>query len=256
MNWRYARSIAGRFRSTLLGLCVAAAFISIVHLNFASSRILDPQTASPERVILSRVAPDLETGGINTVYGKSTDFPLVAGEVRVAPLAGFTPHKRDWGSYIKPTWISAFEKGVIGFLAIVPKEPSAVEVANSKCLQDIAALGRDVCDFVRKWLSAPPDERIFIAFTKEDFEHAKRVAASFEEAGFTVFLFLKGKDQKPWADPAMVGEVFAQARYRMVIDSANARGSLGVALERECCEPLLLPSPPSTALSRALQNAS
>jgi hypothetical protein len=49
----------------------------------------------------------------------------------------------------------------------------------------------------------------------------------------------------------MVGEVFAQASHRLVIDTANARGSEGVALESRLCE-YFLTSPPDTKWGRLL----
>jgi len=250
------KTLARGLAISLISCFIVVTFLPSAQMELALSRVLDPNAVSPERAILSRIAHDLDLQGIDTVYGKSTDYPLPAGGVRVAPLAGFTPNKRDWGSYLKQTWVAAFQKGAVGFTAAVPNNAPALSEANTKCIQNIATLGADVCDFVRKWLSSPPGQRIFIAFTKDDFDHANQVGKSLEKAGFTVFLFLKGKDEKPWADPAMVGEVFAQATFRMVIDSANARGSPGVALERECCGPLLLPPPPSTPLSIALQGKS
>jgi hypothetical protein len=239
----------------IISVVVAILLGSFSALELALSRVLDPDTVSPERSILSLVANYLDGYKIDTVYGKSTDYPLPAGGVRVAPLAGFKPNseKRDWGSYPKESWVAVFQKSAFGFIAAVPNKTPTLSEAKEKCGQDIEKLGADVCDFVQKWLSSPPEQRIFVAFTKDDFDHAAQVGKSFEEAGFAVFLFLKAKDEKPWADPAMVGEVFAQARFRMVIDSANARGSPGVALEHECCGPLLLPPPPSTAVSLALQ---
>jgi hypothetical protein len=230
-------------------------FIS-VRFDVATGRVIDKGTLSPEQPILSLVADELDARGIDTVFGKSADYTLSEGAVRVAPLAGFTPHKQDWGSYLNQTWESAFRKGVIGFIIAVPNQTSSISEAGASCIKDILELGRDVCEFVHKWLTAPADRKVFVAFTKDDFEHADQVRISLEKAGFTVFLFLKGKDQKPWADPGMVGEVFAQAKFRLVIDSANARGSPGVALERECCEPLLSPSPPTTPLMLALQGKS
>jgi hypothetical protein len=229
------------------------ALLIFVSLDLAFSRVIDPNATSPERPILALIASDLDSHGINIVYGRSTDYPLEDAGVRVAPLAGFAPNKRDWGSYLPPTWASAFQKGVFGFIIAVPNRPSAVGAAQESCMKDISDLGLDVCEFVRKWISAAPDQRVFIAFTKEDFERANQVRESLEKAGFTVFVFLKGKDQKPWADPGMVGEVFAQAKFRIVIDTANARGSPGVAIERECCAPLLDSPPPTTALMLALQ---
>jgi hypothetical protein len=229
-------------------LIIAGVLLLGVHL--ALSRVIDPDTVSPERPILSLIADDLP---FDTVFWRSTDYPLPAGGVRIAPLAGFTPNQRDWGSYVDLTWGAAFKDSAIGFIAAVP---SAIGKAEASCIEDVAQLGNDVCEFVQKWVSSPPDRRVFIAFTKDDVEHANNVARSLEKAGYAVFIFLKGKDQKPWADPGMVGEVFKQAQFRLVLDSANARGSPGVALEKHCCDVLLLPRPPITPIMRALQGNS
>jgi hypothetical protein len=227
--------------------------LSVSQFDLGLSRVLDPTSRSPERAILELIASDLDARGIDTVYGNSMDQPFQVGDIRVAPLAGFTPNKRDWGSYSRLTWASAFEKGVIGFIIAVPNRTSPINDAQTTCIKDISELGSDICEFVFKWLAASPDERVFISFTKEDFDHASQVKEALEKAGYTAFLFLKGQDQKPWADPGMVGEVFAQAKFRIVVDSANARGSAGVALEHECCAPLLRPSPPTTPLMLALK---
>lgn len=81
---------------------------------------------------------------------------------------------------------------------------------------------------------------------------AAKAKTALEQSGYVVFLFLKGKNEKPWASPGLVGEVFAQATHRLVIDTAAARGSAGVRFESLCCEPLLLPPYPSTKWSRAI----
>jgi hypothetical protein len=231
-------------------------FTLLVFLCFdlAFGRIIDPGSVSPERDILALIADDLDVHGIDTVYGNSGNYPLPEMAVRVAPLAGFAPRARqDWGSYLRQSWASAFGKGIIGFIAAVPNQASPLDRAQEACTKDIFELGLDVCEFVRRWLAASSDQRVFIAFTKDDFDYANQVRQSLERAGYTVFVFLKGKDEKPWADPGMVGEVFAQSRFKIVIDSANARGSPGIAFEHECCGPLLEPDPPTTPLMLALQ---
>jgi hypothetical protein len=230
------------FLSIMFGLVVSA-----------PTRVIDPDTRSEERSFLAGIADLLDSEGIDAVYGRSADHPLPNGSVRVAPLAGFAPHGRDWGSFLSESWVAGFRKGIIGVMVVVPgQKKSAVKSAHAACLKNIAKMGKDVCRFVDQWLSCPPDKRVFIAFTREDFEYANKVKLLLEKTGCIVFLFLNGKDQNPWADPGMVGEVFAQARVRMVLDSANARGSLGVTFEREC-EALLESPPPITPLMQTLK---
>jgi hypothetical protein len=239
-----------KFAILLVAFCCAAC----VWLDLGLSRVVDPLSVSSEASVLSKIVDELDVNGIDVAYGKTTQYPLSPGRARVAPLAGFTPHKADWGSYLYQTWAAAFQHGVIGFVIAVPNTPSTVSSAQETCVKVITLMGSDVCEFVRKWTSTPPNQRIFIAFTKDDFNSAKKVADSLERAGYAVFLFMKGKDNKPWADPGMAGEVFAQAKHRFVIDTANARSSPGVAFESECCSSLLLPPPPITPLTQALQN--
>ncbi len=225
-------------------ILVLSCCLTYLLLGLGLGRVIGPNSVSPEGKVLSLIVAGLDRHSIDVAYGKSADYPLSGGRARVAPLSGFAPHKNNWGSYLYQTWAAAFQHGVIGFIVAVPNAPSAISSAQASCIKDIALLGSDVCEFVRKWVSSPPDQRVFIAFTKDDFDSARQVAKSLEGAGYAVFLFLKGKDQKPWADPGMAGEVFAQANYRLVIDTANARSSAGVAFESECCASLLLPPPP------------
>src|ERR1700750_5789 len=97
--------------SKFLVVIVLILFLSLDHvkIDLALGRVLDADTDSAERPVLELIASDLDIHGIDTVYGKTTDFPLAAGGVRVAPLAGFTPNKRDWASYLKETWVAAFQ---------------------------------------------------------------------------------------------------------------------------------------------------
>jgi hypothetical protein len=95
-------------------------------------------------------------------------------------------------------------------------------------------------------------KRIFVAFTRGDFDAALAIKKSLEQGGLVVFVFLKGKNEAPWADPALVGEVFAQANHRLVIDTGSARGSEGVRFEGLYCEPLLMPPVQTVEMVRDL----
>ncbi|WP_156944013.1 hypothetical protein [Bradyrhizobium sp. Ec3.3] len=214
------------------------------------------QGEGPDDSFLKAVWQQLDNVGIDVVLGKASDL-AASGVPRLASLKGYAPKEKDWGSFTKEAWPYAFAQGRSGVLFAY--RPSAVpkRLATKKAACGRPKLSLDEgCRFVRNWLAAAPENRVFLAFTNEDFESASKAKLALEKAGYVVFVFLKGKNEKPWASPALVGEVFAQATHRLVLDTLSARGSAGVRFESLCCEPYLAPSYPETALSKALAGQS
>lgn len=210
------------------------------------------QGEGPDDEFLKTVWQPLDSVEIDIVLGNASSLPA-PGRPRLASLKGYTPKGKDWGSFTKEAWPYAFAEGRSGVLFAY--RPSAVpkRLAKKKSECQRAKMRRDEgCRFVNDWLTADPDSRVFLSFTNEDFDAASRVKNALERAGYVVFVFLKSKNEKPWASAALVGEVFAQATHRLVLDTTSARGSSGVRFESLCCEPYLMPSYPQTELSRAL----
>lgn len=214
------------------------------------------QGEGPDDDFLKAVWQPLDSLGINVVLGNATE-PAASNVPRLASLKGYAPKKKDWGSFTREAWPYAFAKGRSGVLFAYKPRAAPKRLAKKRTACDRRPLSLDEgCRFVRSWLAAEPESRVFLSFTNEDFEVASKTRVALEKAGYVVFVFLNGKNEKPWASPALVGEVFAQATHRLVLDTVNARGSAGVQFESLCCEPLLSPSYPDTALSKALAGQS
>jgi hypothetical protein len=190
--------------------------------------------------VLRAIASALDQDEIDVALGKASQLRL-GDRPRVASIVGFTPNNTGWDTYLRQTWAYAFDDGVIGVLvATKVGGETSLDRKRRDCEAGDAA-DAEPCEFVVRWLAASQERRVFIAFTKSDFETAETVKRALERRGYVVFLFLKGKAEKPWFDPGLVGAVFAQARHRLVIDTKNSRGSEGVAFEKKCCESLLIP---------------
>jgi len=236
-------------RCFLLPTFIAA---SVLGIAVSSAAVLDKQAVGPARDLLLSLAAALDGNGIDVILGQAKNFP--AGEKpRLAALSGFSADKVDWGSLTRESWEYGFYKGMIGSLFAV-KAPgkstlkSGFEKKAEQCTQEKATQAREECAFVNQWINAPPESRVFVAFTKSDIEAARKVKNAMEKAGYVVFVYLRSDQNQPWAEPQLVGEAFAQSRHTLVIDSSNSRGSSGVAFEAMCgkCNSLLAPPPKPT----------
>jgi hypothetical protein len=230
-------------------LAAAGVFLTIC---MASAAIVE-QGEGPEDKFLKGVWQILDRVGVDVVLGKASALEAPTSP-RLAALKGYAPKQKDWGSFVKDAWPLAFAEGRSGVLfAYRPKAvPKRLAKKKADCERLMPPEELEPCRFVNGWLGAAPEDRVFLAFTNEDFASAAEVKGALEKSGYIVFMFLKGKNERPWASPALVGEVFAQANHRLVIDTTAARGSAGVRFESLCCEPLLMPPYPPTKWSRAL----
>ena len=246
-----------RYRSNatpMTRLRIAAARVLVIASlclsGAAPAKILDPGITGPESTILTAVADALDHSGVDVVLGQAGAFPT-SKRPRLAPLAGFVPDKKDWGTLAPGSWSYSFKKGLMGALVAI-QGPPLLAAARTQCEQEPQA-DREPCEFVKAWLGASEERRMFVAFTRDDVAAALLVKEALEQRGYVVFLFLHDRTGVPWADPRMVGEVFAQARHRLVIDTSNARASAGVAIERECCEWALVGPDPTTRWAAQLK---
>lgn len=223
-----------------------AAFIS-------GAAIIDPGAIGPEASLLQGLAAALDVERVDIVLGHVRSYG--PGErPRLAALSGYQPGNHDWGSFSKQSWQVAFDDARGGVIIAVETVPEHLAQQKAECDAGAAAEG-DVCQFVESWITSDPDKRIFIAFTAADFDAAEAVRKALESQGYFVFVFLKGKQEAPWASPALVGEVFQSAGHRLVVDTVAARGSPGVAFESLCCEALLMTPPPPTKWSKRVAGA-
>ncbi|RDJ05082.1 hypothetical protein [Rhizobium grahamii] len=213
--------------------------------------VIDPEAKGPEATLLLALAAPLDQHGIDVVLGKARSHKL-AGKPRLAALSGYQRGKKDWGDFRKGQWQVAFSKGTVGVLFATKPVPENLATQKEEC--DANKGEKHICDFVRSWINSKPAERIFLAFTASDFQAADDVRKTLEDQGYTVFVFLKGRNEQPWAGAAVVGEVFATAGHHIVLDTAAARGSAGVAFEASC-EDLLVSPPDETEWSKLIAKA-
>ncbi|MET4257385.1 hypothetical protein ABIC09_002321 [Bradyrhizobium sp. S3.12.5] len=230
----------------------AALFVCACLLVIAVSSkatIFDQDASGADADILRQLAPSLLQNGVDTVLGSALKFGI-SGRPRLAPLKGYHAEKRNWDEILPSSWALGFQQGMFG--ALVAFKSSKLMDKKADC--DLAGnIDVDACAFVNGWLNADPNSRIFIAFTKMDLAVAAKVKKALEQNGYTVFMFLKAGQSTPWADESLVGEVFTQAAHRFVLDTANSRGSVGVALESKLCEFLLTPPPPLSRWAKLIK---
>lgn len=215
-------------------LCLIGAAV-LLGTALLGAAILDPTSLGPDAALLRSLAQPLHQEQIDTILGDATAFPP-ARRARLASLLGFKVEKEVWANQPKDGWSLAFEEGLLG--AVVAYKPPILSKFDEVCRSGVQA-DPEGCRFVSDWLSADPEQRLFIAFTRSDVDIALAVKEVLERQGYVVFIYLRNKVGKPWADPSLVGEVFAQAGHRLVIDTPNSRGSDGVAAEQKICESLL-----------------
>jgi hypothetical protein len=215
-------------------LCLIGATV-LLGTALLGAAILDPTSSGPDAALLRSLAQPLHQKQIDTILGDATAFPP-ASRARLASLLGFKVEKEVWANQPKEGWSLAFEEGLLG--AVVAYKPPTLSKFDEVCRSSVQ-VDPEGCRFVSDWLSADPEQRLFIAFTRSDVDIALAVKEVLERQGYVVFIYLRNKVAKPWADPSLVGEVFAQAGHRLVIDTPNSRGSDGVAAEQKICESLL-----------------
>lgn len=224
---------------------IAASFL--LGSTLLGAAILDPSSFGSDAALLRSLAQPLHQKKIDVILGDATAFPP-ARRARLASLLGFKVDKEVWASQPKDGWSLAFEEGLLG--AIVAYKPPTLSKFDEGCRSSVQ-VDPEGCRFVSDWLSADPEQRVFIAFTRSDADIALAVKEVLERQGYVVFIYLRNKVGKPWADPSLVGEVFAQASHRLVIDTSNSRGSDGVAAEQRICESLLTTRRPSKLATMA-----
>jgi hypothetical protein len=213
--------------------------------------VLDPKVKGPDSSLLRSLAPSLDRNGIDTVLGNALQFGPSA-RPRVAPLKGYHAKDREWDKILPSAWAQAFQSGMFGVLVAV--KPSRLTDKKADC--DITEnADADACTFVNNWLNSERDKRVFVAFTSADLDRAEVLKKALEQKGYVVFLFLKAGSSAPWADAGLVGEVFAQASHRFVMDTQHARGAEGVALESKLCEFLLTSPPPLSRWAKMIGGA-
>lgn len=199
-----------------IALVVALVFASPAGVGTHSlGKGTDPMLAAWETALDAR--------GIDVVQGAARDLGFrTARRPRLAKLAGFPAPTGDHARPAPDDWRVPFERGAFDYLAAFRPADTAIPSG---------AASPDIDQFLHEWSRASQNGRIFMAYTKDDAAAAKTVADVLRAQGYVVFTYIRGNDAAPWAKPEVVGQLFREAGHHFVIDTPNARKSVGVVFE-------------------------
>ena len=145
-------------------------------------------------------------------------------------------------------WMDEFEQGAIGAIVGIYQLPQAKAPMNAERFRELwgiaesiywsstiskEAIPQDANPLVAAAYKAysSPDSRVFISYTRQDAREAEILRQALEQQGYFVFTYLKGGGNEFNVTAREAGEYFAHAGVRLVLDSQNARQSVGVAFE-------------------------
>src|SRR5215204_3548961 len=132
---------------------VFAAIFVVLSAVISSGKIVNPRGGGPDSALLRSVANSLDRNEIDVVLGKATQFPLT-GRPRLASIAGFTPNKTGWDTYLRQTWAYAFDGGVIGVLVATKMgTETSLDQKRHDCEAGVIS-DAEPCEFVARWLGA------------------------------------------------------------------------------------------------------
>ena len=206
-----------------------ARLLASVLVFLVTSSLLWPQPALTKKIgsgtdaVLDPITAALDAANIDVVASFARDFPIEKDErPRVARLGGFPVSLDRPPSAGNQDWMREFTRGAFDYIA-------AFRPADG--IPSSSAVEGRLEAFLEAWERAPVEERVFIAFTREDAAHALKVAEVLRAEGMVVFTYLENSQSTPWARPEVVGRLFREAGQHFVIDSEGARRSSGVAFE-------------------------
>ena len=198
-----------QWRHSLTATVVAAVLL----ITSLSAREILDRRARPDAV-LDPIAAELHTRGIDVVRGNTASI-LLGDRPRITRLVGM-PTARPGGTSTNLPWMRDFVAGHTGAVAGIAMRGTGAEVPADA--------------FLTVWSASPKEQRVFLSFTRADEQAARRAAEALNAKGYLTFLFLNDANL-PRYDAATVGKLFAQSGHHFVLDTPNARKSVGVWLE-------------------------
>jgi hypothetical protein len=173
--------------------------------------------------LLASLAGALAAHGIGVRTGAfPRTRPAAARRIELGRLAHFpvdTTIARRAAAYERLFGIGATREGVL--LAARPNGTLARGVTPPASL----------ADFTRAWNAAPRSQRVFISFARDDAPHAAAVREVLQAQGYVVFTYLRSPAARLQTNAVEVGRFLGGAGEVLVIDSPNARQSVGVHAE-------------------------
>lgn len=122
------------------------------------------------------------------------------------------------------TWIDHLVGRERPSVVLASESPAGIEVEFSPLRSERERLAR-------AWTEAPPGKRVFLSFAAPDLPTASLVSSALDQAGYTTFLYLEDATRPPWASSIEFARYFAHADHHLVLDTADARESVGVVEE-------------------------
>lgn len=211
-----------RFMQTLAALSALLFFWSFSNAATIGSSLSD----TAESAVLKAISSALDRMSIDVRLGSVTGSSEAQRHerVQVASLDSLPPPAKELGidaegfSQLFTTSAALSASGIDTVL---------LAVGNAKRTDS-----RSIEEFDLEWQQAPKEKRVFVSFTRTDREYADKVAASLRQQGYLTFMYIHEGGDRPWTNSVDVGRYFEQSGARLVIDTENARQSLGVHVER------------------------
>lgn len=189
-------------------------FLIFSFFDFSSGKLI----GSPKKLIgiLKPLIEPLDALGIDVIAGNSKRLRKFENRPWIANLSGFSNQSLE--DIQKADWMKKFVLGNLGYIAGVKLDSNDQKTLNEK-------------DFIFKWNSVPKKKRVFISFTSEDFDVAKKISSLLMENGYAVFTFLNKSNSSLDYNAEFTGKMFFEASSHLVIDTLKSRESIGVLFE-------------------------
>jgi len=176
--------------------------------------------------ILQSISVSLDAAGIDVRLGPVSEeterFRL--SRAQVASLETLPPPSPELG--VDADGFSAL------FLKSAALSESQIDTVLVAVGEPVNPDSKTVDAFAIEWSNAPRERRIFISFARADKQYAARVSESLKQQGYLTFMYIHDSGDAPWTNSVEVGKFFEQSGVKLVVDTDNARRSLGVLVER------------------------
>lgn len=204
-----------------------AVALSVVLLVVASTGAAKKRADGPPHKLLDSIGKMLEASGLDYLTSwQSQEARALPPRPTLSPLVGFPSAKPNRET--KP-WMREFIAGTANGAALLAYSGKVPKTDS-------------INDFTSRWFEADASKRVFISFTRSDYEAAKAVRSILKRRGYHVFTYVESESQDPPFSPYEVGGLFDSAGSHFVIDSLNARNSEGVYFEAALTSQLQRPS--------------
>lgn len=212
-----------KFINSMRFLIVLACFLSGVSTSVFADFI---DQSAQYSTLLAELEPELRAGGIDVRGSALPEGTSVGFRPQLSYLETL-PAKSLAGSVVPNTFSRLFEAGAFTESYLVAVRTRAKKHPNLSETR-----------FREMWDAAKQSDRIFLSFSGNDLAHAEKVRDALKSKGFEVFLYKDSSTVYPRTNSVDVGRYFREAGTHLVVDTYNARSSVGVISEAIALEAL------------------